>query len=49
MLIFITSDFHPNSELYINNYIEILAVWLESICMVLHMLERIPNFTGQLT
>ena len=49
MLIFITSDFNPNSELYIKNYIEKLAVWLESICIMLHMLERIPNFIGQLT
>ena len=49
MLTALTSDFHPNSELKIKYYRENLAVRLESICLVLHALERIPNFVGQLT
>ena len=26
-----------------------MAVWLESICLVLHALQRIPDFIGELT
>ena len=49
MLTFLTSDFRPNSERSIKNNRENLAVRLETICLVLHVLERIPNFIGQLT
>ena len=49
MLTSVTSDFHPSLELNIKNYRENLAIQLESICLGMYTLERIPNFIGLLT
>ena len=49
MLTVLTSDLHPNSERNIKHYRDNLSIRLESIFLVLHVLEGIPNFIGRLT